>query len=492
MCRLLRVLLCLVTCPAMAVGCAPDEMSPDVITHGGGQGLVLAQLAPRFIAHQQDPGAVTALLSGVPAEPVDLSHMTGAQLKIMPPMNRHLGGEDSKYDLRKLGLLTRIKSQNGNQSCWTFPPMAALESNLLPGERWDLSENNLCCRHGFDLTPEEGGTPLMAMAYLARTGGPVSDQDDPYPTQMNAPCTSPPGLPNRKVVTEMLIIPDRTGPLDNANIKAAIKAYGPLATCMDYDSSHYLPMWKSYRNPNPVTCTHRINLVGWDDNFDGFGFVKSAPGHGAFIFRNSWGKKWAEGGYAYASYYDPMIGTLNRAYTVTTNPIIGGRVYQHDPLGWVNSVGYQQPTAWMANVFAAKADEPLYAVSFYAASPGSTYEVRIYDEVSTSPTGKTLLGSRTGTFAVAGYHSVQFDSLGIKLKADRQFSVVVKLSTPGFDKPIAVEYPLSRYSSKATAKAGQSFVSPDGVIWTDLTSVISNANVCLKAFTGTRDEPLNC
>ena len=31
-----------------------------------------------------------------------------------------------------------------------------------------------------------------------------------------------------------------------------------------------------------------------------------------------------------------------------------------------------------------------------------------------------------------------------------------------------------------------------GVTWTDLTNQMANANVCIKAFTGTRDAPLSC
>ena len=48
-----------------------------------------------------------------------------------------------------------------------------------------------------------------------------------------------------------------------------------------------------------------------------------------------------------------------------------------------------------------------------------------------------------------------------------------------------MEKPIDGYSSKATASAGESFVSPDGRTWTDTTSILylSNTSVCIKAFT---------
>jgi uncharacterized repeat protein (TIGR01451 family) len=60
--------------------------------------------------------------------------------------------------------------------------------------------------------------------------------------------------------------------------------------------------------------------------------------------------------------------------------------------------------------------------------------------------------------------------------------VVVELTSPNTLYPITIEYPLAGYSSKATANPGESYVSEDGYSWEDLTSILPNANVCLKAF----------
>ena len=87
---------------------------------------------------------------------------------------------------------------------------------------------------------------------------------------------------------------------------------------------------------------------------------------------------------------------------------------------------------------------------------------------------------------MSGYHTINLSS-GVQLKADQKFSVILKLTNSKYNYPIAVESPISGYSSKAKANAGESFVSSDGNSWKDITtdSSYSNTNVCIKAFTDT-------
>ena len=72
---------------------------------------------------------------------------------------------------------------------------------------------------------------------------------------------------------------------------------------------------------------------------------------------------------------------------------------------------------------------------------------------------------------------------GVKLKAGQNFSVVLKLTNPNYQYPIAIETPISNYCSQATANASESFVSSDGNKWTDITTIYPNTDVCIKAFT---------
>lgn len=87
-----------------------------------------------------------------------------------------------------------------------------------------------------------------------------------------------------------------------------------------------------------------------------------------------------------------------------------------------------------------------------------------------------------------GYHTVRLEAPA-QVTPGKLFSVVVKLTTPGYYYPIPLEMPLRTYSSNAAAEPGQSFISSDGEIddWIGITTLggpFAGTNVCLKAFAG--------
>ncbi len=133
---------------------------------------------------------------------------------------------------------------------------------------------------------------------------------------------------------------------------------------------------------------------------------------------------------------DILAQGVNFAFR-NAEPIMNfGRVYQYDPLGWVSSLGYSSTTAWFANMFTAVASEKLTAVSFYAASPNSPYEIYIYKGVTAGvPRSGTLAATQTGTVQMPGYNTISLSSPA-NLTTGEGFSIVVKLTTPGFNYPI--------------------------------------------------------
>ena len=95
----------------------------------------------------------------------------------------------------------------------------------------------------------------------------------------------------------------------------------------------------------------------------------------------------------------------------------------------------------------------------------------------------------SGTLADMGYHTVTLPS-PVGIASGQEFTVAVKVTSPGVTSPIAVEAPAiangyAHYSSAATAQPGQSWVSSgaSSPFWSNLTAIIPNANVCLKAYT---------
>jgi hypothetical protein len=148
----------------------------------------------------------------------------------------------------------------------------------------------------------------------------------------------------------------------------------------------------------------------------------------------------------------------------------------------VNYLGYGSTTAWFANIFTAIATEFLTAVSFYTVSPNSSYEIYIYTNVTSDPISGLLSGSEIGIIPIAGYHTIPLTT-PVSLTSGQMFSVVVRLTTPGYNYPIPIEMPTANYSSQATAQAGESYTSNDGTSWIDITAYYQNTNVSLKAFT---------
>lgn len=284
----------------------------------------------------------------------------------------------------------------------------------------------------------------------------------------------------------MPLIPPRVSSLDNDLIKQAVITSGAVYAAMYYSSSCYSPASRSYYNPDKVEGGHAVAIVGRDDNYDRNRFITPPPGNGAFIVKNSWGSNWGENGYFYVSYYDNFLGcqgfnAVIKAETITKYQII----YQHDPLGWISSLGYSgQNTAWMANIFTAEASPPLVAVSFYVPALLNYYEIYLYTDVAPNqPRSGNLAATKTGSFTSPGYYTVEFDQ-AVPLRPEQLFSVVVKLTTPGYKYPLPMERKLAGYSSRAAASPGQSFISFNGETWSDLQKYFPQANVCLKAFAG--------
>jgi hypothetical protein len=157
------------------------------------------------------------------------------------------------------------------------------------------------------------------------------------------------------------------------------------------------------------------------------------------------------------------------------------RVYQYDPLGYVRGAGDDSDTYWFANIFTASAPEILSAVSFYTASLNASFQIYVYNNVTSGPISGSLSSSMTGTIEIPGYHTIPLVT-PVSLTTGQNFSVVTKLTTPGYNYPVPVETPYPNIS-QVTAQAGQSYVSSDGINWTDETVLHPNTNVCLKAFT---------
>ena len=408
----------------------------------------------------------------------------------------------ARFDLRDKGMLTSVKNQGNWGTCWAHAALGSLESGVLMvgGSSVDFSEWHLANTHGFDFSTKkgEGGYGDMAIAYLARWGGPVAESEDPYPSVYRE---SPKGTPIGHVQNVKILTPMSTA-YDTEEIKQTLVEHGAV-----YAS--YIHLWDAessdgksyYWNGDPSMYQyqsdgggHAVQIVGWDDNYSKSKFRQTPYGNGAFICKNSWGTAYGENGYFYVSYYDYTFGA-QELYSFFDCQDVNNYdgIYQYDPLGHVNDCGGMSP-CWGANIFrCGKDNEELAAVGFYSPVKNTKYVIDIYTECADlKPTSGNCQLTQSGICDFVGYVTVPLSST-VAITKGRLFSVVIKLTTPGYNYPLAYEGYFSYQqngktywtpTSDATASAGQSFISSNGKDWSDFTEVIhATANFCCKAYT---------
>ncbi|AKB77791.1 Cell surface protein [Methanosarcina horonobensis HB-1 = JCM 15518] len=501
---LIVIFSCLSVSPNPVVGSAENFEPPLNNSSLSEPEIEIAPLNPEFLDPEQ-PDSVEPISSsdyghisgpGYTPPPVNISAVSTPATRLLL---RASGSElPSTYDLRTEGRVTPVKNQGQTGSCWAFSSIASLESYILgtEGESRDFSENNmknLVTKNypdGFDLTDDDGGNSLMAMAYLTRWSGPVNETDDPYSDTLEY---SPLGLPLQKHVQEVLVLPKRTGSLDNEVIKRALMDYGAVFSTICWNSVDFQDKNDTYRYTGSSSANHAITIVGWNDSFDRNRFKQVPSGDGAFIVKNSWGESWGDGGYFYISYYDTRFGYgENTVFTASEEDNFDYN-YQYDPLGWINEIGYPENLiAWGSNVFSSERNEKLEAVGFYTTDLNTVYEIYVYKNPTNGPVNSAegFVVKESGTCSYRGYHTHLLNST-VNLTSGEKFSVVIKFRNPSYTYPLAIENQKLGYSSQAQADSGESYVSLDGTSWQDLTteSGFSEANLCIKAFTTVNELP---
>jgi C1A family cysteine protease len=396
----------------------------------------------------------------------------------------------SSYDLRIMDRLTPVKDQGEIGSCWAFAAYSSLESFLLTNwqDTYDLSENNMITQHGFDPGPDDGGNRDMFTAYLARWTGPVSETEDPYPSYpIPSNIIKRDGLKPQLHVQDILFIPSRLGPTDNNLIKQSVMTYGAIDTSIYYNDSYYNASTSSFYVNTDSQPNHEITIVGWDDAYSRNNFGIVPPGDGAFICRNNWGMYWGNGGYFYVSYYDMVIGGENTAFLNAEPSNNYYNIYQHDPYGLTDTLGYNSNGAWFSSVFTSSGakQETVAAASFYTTVMDTYYEVYVCRNYDINGFSSKELAA-TGRIDMPGYHTIKLDK-HINVQKGGRFAVVVNVYTTngypaGGPYAIPVEAQYTGYTSRATASPDESYVSSNGIQWTDI-AVSYDGSVCLKAFT---------
>ncbi len=372
-----------------------------------------------------------------------------------------------------------VRHQGGDGTCWAFAAVSALETTLLPGQHIVFSADHMARKNAFTVDSEEGGDYLMAMAYLSGWQGPVTEEEDPYGDGV-----SPDGLSPAVHVQEMQLLEDAKP----ETIKAAVRKYGAVQTSLYMKRgtdrartvSYYNEATRAYFCPDEQTENHDVIILGWDDHFSRFLFSETPERDGAFICQNTWEEGFGEDGIFYVSYEDPNIAKSCVCYTGIEPTDNYSRILQYDDCGWQGRQGYADGTCWLANAYVAAGDESLAAVGFYAVGPDTSYEIYLVHDFQGEESFQERAYLQRGQLQNAGYYTAVLDTPQ-QLAPDERFAIVVKITTPGEENPVAVEYRADEYTQNVTTAGKESYLSQYGELWEN-TQKRFGTNVCLKAY----------
>lgn len=401
-------------------------------------------------------------------------------IKYNPSYN---GTLPSRYDLREVGGVTSVKSQDNGGNCWSFSSLAALESAILKatGKVFDLSEENmknimsLYSDYGWAMETNKGGYDKMGIGYLTSWLGPINDIDDVY----NGNSKISPVL-NSLVHVQNIVFLKRDNYTDNDAIKKAIMDYGAVSTSVYWSSAYYKNKINYYYDGNSG-ANHAVAIVGWDDTYSKSKFKTTPAGDGAWIIKNSWGTSSGENGYFYVSYYDTRLAQPGKgnSYAIVFNDTIRyDKNYQYDVQGRSDNFLNTTSTVWYKNKFIASDDEYLAAVSTYF-NKLTSWDLSVYVNGALKLTQSGISDS--------SYSTIDLNEF-IPLKTGDVFEIMFKISVDGdAGVPIseAVSFNYETYSENI------SFISYDGKTWKDFYDLewkypdhnYASQVACIKAFT---------
>lgn len=393
----------------------------------------------------------------------------------------------SVYDPRDKGILTSVKNQNPNNTCWSFSSIAMAETSSILGgfgfdaNNADFSENHLAY-WAYAPTKDPlgnmdgdknsytnpalnylsgGGNYSLAAMTLAQWKGAAAEEvslseEDTYN--------------NRAILAEFAEVYTSVD-----EMKAAILEYRAIGYGFYYDTSaaHTNYQTASYYYPEDHTANHAVTVVGWDDTWkkENFKNGKQPSSDGAWIAKNSYGPKWGKNGYFYISYEDPTLSS-SLALRMAA-PDTYDHNYQYD--GTAVKASLTKPLREgesFANVYEVKGNpdgkEILRAIGFQTVSANNLVDVKIYKNLAdkTIPTSGTLAcEEKSVSVTYTGYHTIPL-SQGVELTPGSYYSIVIT-AVGVFDMAVEMDSMGSTYKYEADIKEGQSFLKRTSESWKD-------------------------
>jgi C1A family cysteine protease len=445
----------------------------------------LAPLNPDFFDFLEHP---PELSYGYVPPTMDLSHLDEIPVR----REQALRALPAIFDWRTQGKVTPVKDQKPCGTCWIFGTTSVLESAVLLGEstEYDFSEQSvaLCVDRSWVYLYDDptgpcqaGGGSFKATEVFIKKGA-VLETCNPYDTgglQCNGACACDSCPPVKKVTGYRYVTGDQS---QIALIKSAVYSR-PVTMSFFYDfSGEYTdPTYGTIYDYYPCTenANHLVSIIGWNDSVP-----HPDPDHtgtGAWLVKNSWGTGWGDSGYFWLAYDSSSMCEI--AYLQYGDYNANETLYYWDEAGFVNDGGYGDTSAWMASVFTSGQYGALTHVDFWTTSNDTTYELYVYDGSFGSQ-----LAYQTGSCDELGYYSIPLTT-PVPMTNGQQFTVAVKMTTPGYNYPIPVEYEIPGIC-EPPIQPEVCFLSMDGSTWDDAADFAGvGVSVCLRARITTESAP---
>ncbi len=376
------------------------------------------------------------------------------------------GNLPATFDLRGNNRAAKVRDQGSSATCWAQASLTALESSLLPQETKSYSVEHMVEDNGFKIAADQGGEYTMSAAYLLAWQGPVEKNSvDKHVQELH--------FYDHDKQDEI-----KWAVYQHGGVSTSI--YANISTSNLSKSTYYNKKENSYYYGGNKEPNHDVVIIGWNDNYSKDNFSEPVPGDGAFVCQNSWGASFGEKGVFYVSYYDTNIGNQSVSYAKVEDKNNYDSIYQSDICGWIGQIGFNKSKIHGANVFTAAKSEEIVSAGFYALGENTTYQLYMVPKYQDKSSLANRVEVASGTLKDAGFYTIPFDK-GYRVEKGDKFALVLVLSTPDREHPMAIEYVSDDRTKNVDITDGEGYISANGLDW-DRVEETAKGNLCIKAY----------
>lgn len=359
----------------------------------------------------------------------------------------------SAYSSRAEGYVERVENQGTYDLCWAFVQntLAAINVKKDEGKVVDYSESHIAYStsseynnpYGFIRELDAGGSVDMAIAYLSRGSGMVSEEEFPF-FESGIIARSPEeidGYFSTGYLEEAPILNRAT----LRQVKELIYEYGAAGTGIYYDDLYMNKAENLYCCPVEKIENHEITLIGWDDAAE------------CFLAVNSWGTEWGQDGYFAISYEDKQLYNSVYALDYKSGDLPYDGIRSYNDFGKTSFVESGKGEAlYYSTTYDTGDAKTLEGIGAYIIAPDTKLEIYVNPYNGDGKAEEKFKKIHEETFDRGGYYHISFDQ-PLYLYGS-QFNVKLKVtSAKGGSAFGAAQINVENYLSNSVFEKGRSY-----------------------------------